>query len=431
MATKKSRLNYNLSSLSLRWHMVWKIMMRDLLSTIRDRRTLNASILMPMLIIPLMTLGLPLMMGQLIGGQQEAKQKVGVVGQIPAGLRSALESEEKLANGTVRAGVTLLPVTDPITAVRSGDVEAVIKSASPLPTAAGKMTGTLEVYTKLNNMRSDTGAYSKVQDVVERYNRNLILTRLKSFGLGEQTLAPITLKAVDASPPQEQRSGPLAFLVPFLLLQFIVAGATATAVDATAGEKERGTLESLLVSPVRRSEVVAGKLLATTITALISACFGVVGFLLSGVLGAVLKGKQTGSAAQMTALMGGELSLNPLSLLAMLGIAASAALIISALLIAISIYARSFKEAQTYIAPLNIALIVPLLVLQFSDLLTLNAAIYAIPLMGSMLTLLELVRGNLNGSHILLSIGANLIGAALFSLLALRSFNREEVIFRN
>ena len=416
----------------LRPRMVWHVAARDLLSTLRDRRTLNATVLMPLILIPLLTLGLPLMLGSFIGGQQQERQKIGVAGTLPAPLRAALERDETLPDGTVvRAGVTLVPVTDPTRAVQSGDVDAAIRAATPLPTRAGSGTGTLEVHAKLGSLSAQTGAYGKVRGVVEEYNHTLAVSRLNSLGLNEQTLTPVTLSPVDTSTQQEQRSGQLAFLIPMLMVQFILSGAMATAVDATAGEKERGTLESLIVSPIRRAEVVAGKLLATTVTALTSAAFSVMGFVLSGVALNVWMGGQAPDTAALTREMSGQLTLSVGGTLTLLGVAVSAALLISALLIAIGIYARSFKEAQTYIAPISILIVIPALLLQFADFLTLGTGVYAIPIFGGMVAILDTVQGDINPLNALLAMTVNIAGAALLSALALRSFNREEVIFRN
>lgn len=410
---------------------IWRVASRDLLSTLRDRRTLTSTILIPLLLIPLFTLGLPLLLGSFIGGQAQERQQVGVVGTLPAPLRTALTRDEQAPDGTVlRAGVELVPVEDPRAAVQSGEVDAALRAPEPLPTRAGDGAGRLEIYAKLGNLRAQTGAYAKVQATVEAYNRELAVQRLGGLGLGPQTLTPVTLSPIDASPEQERRSGQLAFLIPLLMLNFILTGAMATALDATAGEKERGTLESLLVSPVRRSEVVAGKLLATTITALTTALFSVAGFLLTGMLSrALLDGN--GANAELTQAFGGQLTLTAGGALALLGTVVSAALLISAVLIALSIYARSYKEAQTYVTPLSLAIVFPAVLLQFSDFLTLGGGIYAIPLFGSMVAILDVVRGNLTAGHALTAIGANLLGTLLLGLLALRSFHREEVIFRN
>jgi len=411
---------------------LWQIATRDLLTTLRDRRTLTATILMPLILIPLLSLGLPLLMGNLIGGQQQARQQLGVAGTLPESLRRALSSDETLPDGTVtRAGVDLVPVSDPLTAVRSGAVDAALQAAGPLPRQAGDGTGTLKLYAKLGNLRAQTGAYSKVQNVVQGYNRQLTTARLETLGLSADTLEPVRLQPVDASSAQEQRSGQLAFLIPLLMMQFILSGAMANALDGTAGEKERGTLESLLVAPVRRVEVVAGKLLATTITALTSATFSVGGFLLSGLVMRAYLARQPEATGALTQGLGGQLSLTPAALLTLLAVAATTALLVSAALIALGIYARSFKEAQTYVAPLSLLIVIPAVMLQFADFLTLGGAVYAAPLIGGMVTILDTVRGSVDAGHAALSIAGNLLGALLLGALALRSFGREEVIFRN
>lgn len=415
----------------LRWAFVRQVAARDLLSTLRDRRTLTSTILIPLLLIPLFTLGLPLLLGRFIGGQAQARQKVGVVGTLPGPLRAALTRDERAPDGSVaRVGVQLVPVSDPRAAVQAGEVDAALRAPAPLPQRAGDGSGTLEVYAKLGNLRAQTGAYAKVQATVEAYNRALAVQRLDSVGLGAQTLTPVTLSPIDASPEQERRSGQLAFLIPLLMLNFILTGAMATALDATAGEKERGTLESLLVSPVRRGEVVAGKLLATTLTALTTACFSVLGFVVSGVLARAALGSG-GTPDELAQAFGGQLTLTLISGLTLLATVISAALLISAVLIALSIYARSYKEAQTYVTPLSLLIVFPAVLLQFSDFLTLGTGIYAIPLFGSMVSILDTVRGNLTPGHALTAIASNLLGAGLASLLARRSFGREEVIFRN
>lgn len=410
---------------ALRPRMVWNIAWRDLLSTLRDRRTLTSTILLPLLVLPLLTLGMPLLMGSLMGGQAKATQKVGVIGTLPPELRRTLTR-----NGGGGSGVELVAVSDPIQAVRGGEVEAVIRVPRPLPTQAGNAQGTLELYAKLGNLKSQTGAYAKVRSAVESYNRSLTGKRLTALGLSESVLTPVQVKSVDASPPQEKSAGVLAFLVPMLMLNFLLSGAMATALDSTAGEKERGTLESLLVSPVRRGEVVAGKLLATTLTALVTGVFSLLGFLGTGLFAAALS-KRTVMDAQAMQMIGGQLTLTLGSLAAMAVIVLSVALLISAVLIALSIYARSYKEAQTYVSPLSLLIVIPAVMLQFSDFLKAGDWLYATPLFGSMVAILDVVKGQITLQHTLAAVLANLVGTAVLGWLAWKSFGREEVIFRN
>ncbi|WP_261663605.1 ABC transporter permease [Deinococcus sp. Marseille-Q6407] len=417
---------------------VWRVAARDLLSTLRDTRTLLGTVLIPLVLIPVLMLGTPLLLGQFIGGQAQKRQQVGVMGTLPAELRERLgqdgQPEQTGAGaGAEHTGVELVPLNGNSPevarqAVQSEQVDAVIRVTAPLPEREGDAPAQVQVFAKLNSLAAQTGALGKVEAAVTSYNHALAARRLAAAGLSEDDLSPVRLDRQDASTVQEASSGQLAFLIPLLMMNFILSGAMATALDSTAGEKERGTLESLLVSPVRRSEVVAGKLLATTLSALVAALFSVLGFLGTGLIAGLLL-QRGGMQADLSQAFGGQLALGAGGFASLLLSAVGAALLLSALLIALSIYARSYKEAQTYVTPLSLVIVLPALFLQFSD--GFSTAFYAIPLFGSMLSVMDSVTGTLKWPQLWLSLGANLLTTLLLAALALRSFQREEVIFRN
>ncbi|WP_161883424.1 ABC transporter permease [Deinococcus alpinitundrae] len=404
---------------------VWTVAKQELLTTLRDRRTLTSTILVPLIMIPLFTVGLPLLFGTLFGGQAQTRQTVGVVGTLPPALRSQLthDSEEE-------KGVRLIAVTDPTAAVRNEAVDAALKVQSALPSQAGT-SGELQLFYKVGNLKAESGAASKVRSAVAAYNKALVGKKLAELNLSPALLTPIALSTVDASNAAEASSGQLAFIIPLFLLQFILAGATATATDSTAGERERGTLEALLATPAPRSTLLMGKLLATTLTALIAAGFSVLGLSLSAPIALLITpaGQSTAQSATQQA-FGGSLALGLGGLGAVLITAASAALLISAVLLTLSLFARSVKEAQTYIAPLTLLIILPATLLQFADFLKTTAVLYAAPLIGSMLVILDTVKGALSGPHLLLSLGGNVLLAAVLTLIASRLFGREGVAFK-
>ena len=412
----------------LRWNFVWQVARKELLSTVRDRRALASSILLPLLLIPLFTVGLPLLLTRALSGQGQERQKVGVIGTLPEALRARLNTDS-----ATEVGVLLVPVSDPVKAVQDGTVQAVLKVTEPLPTRAGQRAATVQLYARLGNLKAESGVIGKVRGVLDTYNSALVAEGLKARGVPASFLTPVRVQTIDASRPQEAASGQLAFLVPMFLLQFILAGSMATAIDSTAGEKERGTLEVLLVSPVRRAEVVVGKLLATSAVALTSAGFGLIGLLISGVVSALLlrggAGKLAGGLNSSG--LGGQLSVTPGGLTVLALMALSAALLLSALLIAVSIFARSYKEAQTYVTPITLLILLPAVALQFSDFIGRGPALYAVPVVNAMVVILDIVKGVLNTEMALLAVGVNLLFTGLLVLLAVRSFGREQVIFRN
>ena len=410
-------------SWQLRWLFVWQVARKELLSTLRDRRTLTTTILLPLLLIPLFTVGMPLLLSRAFSGQSQDRQKVGVIGTLPAALRSQLTQDSR---GEV--GVLLLPVSDPVKAVQGGTVEAVLKVAGTLPSQAGGATGTVQLYAKLSNLKAQSGVIGKLRASLDAYNAGLVTAKLKEKGLPASFLTPVKVQTIDASRPQEAASGQLAFIIPMFLLQFILAGGMATAIDSTAGEKERGTLEVLLVSPIRRAEVVVGKLLATTLTALTAAASGLVGLLLSGSVSLLV---MRGQGGRFASALGGRLSITPASVGMLILMALSAALLMSALLIAVSIFARSYKEAQTYITPISLLIVLPAVGLQFADFIGRGAGLYSLPVVNAMVVILDIVKGALNTPMALLAVLVNLLVTGVLVLLAVRSFGREQVIFRN
>lgn len=402
--------------------LLFTVTAQELRATWRDKRTLSSSILVPLLVIPLITVGLPLLISHFLAGERQQRQVVGVVGALPPELRTLLTGGQ-----AGESGVTLINVTDPRAAVQSGQVDAVI-AAQHVPSSA-QQRGAAQLYYKLGNLKAESGAAAKVTAAVSAYNRQLAARELQRFGLPESTLEPLSLRRVDASRPAESRSGALAFLIPLFLLQFILAGATAAATDSTAGERERGTLEALLSTPAPRPVLLAGKLLATTVTALSAAACSLLGLTLSAPLAALLSGGAASRQAAQAA-FGGSLQLGAGSLAGLFALVSSAALLLSALLLLLSLFARSVREAQTLSAPLSLLIVLPAALLQFADFWHASPLLYALPLIGSMLSILEMVKGSLSSSHALLSLAGNLLTAALLALLALRFFGREGVVFR-
>ncbi|WP_424951688.1 ABC transporter permease subunit [Deinococcus sp.] len=412
---------------ALRWRFVWQVARKELLSTVRDRRALLSGILLPLLLIPVFTVGFPALLGRAFSGQGQERQRVGVLGAFPESLRERLTAGRTDSAGRHEQGVVLVPVTDPQAAVRNGTADAVLVFPPNLPARAGEPNATVKLYAKVGNLKAESGVISKLNAALDDYNTRLVSEGLSERGIPVSFLTPLRVQTLDASRPQEAASGQLAFLVPMFLLQFILAGGMATAIDSTAGEKERGTLEVLLVSPIRRPEVVVGKLLATCSTALLSAACGLLGLLLSGPVSRLLVQDSGGVASGL----GGRLSVTPASVLVLIVMALSAALLLSALLIAVSIFARSYKEAQTYVTPISLLIVFPAIGLQFADFIGHGAGLYTLPVVNAMVVILDVVKGKLTLPFAALAVAVNLLVTALLLLLAIRSFGREGVIFRN
>ncbi|MEX2501593.1 MAG: ABC transporter permease [Trueperaceae bacterium] len=402
---------------------VWTVARKEILSTVRDRRALISNLLIPLLVLPVVMLGLPLLMGGLFEREQASITAVALEAReaLPEPLREAIQTQ----NAELEA------VDDALLAVRDdrAPVGLIVPDGYAEDLAAGA-TPTLRILTKAGNLQSEL-ATGKVRSAIEAYRQGLVAERLADAGLEPAVLTPVVTEMRDASRPEEQSSGQLAWIIPFFVAIWALAGGQMTAIDATAGEKERGTLEALLVAPVRRAEVVAGKFLATLATAVSASTMAIFGIVLGGVLmQSIFLPRLDESASEMVNVMGGtpNLSFGGFWLLLISAVLLAAA--ISALLIAIATFARSFKEAQSYIAPLSFVLIVPAIGLQFADLLDFGSGIYLVPVVNVMLLIDDVLGGSVAFGDVLATWGSMALLVVALLAFALQSFKRESVIFR-
>jgi sodium transport system permease protein len=387
---------------------------KELLSVVRDRGAFLAALLVPLLVMPLAMFGPLLLLGRVAQSTQQGVQKVGVVG-VPEPVLLELK----------KARLEPVPVSDQLLAVRDNQVQAALVFQD----------GTFTLYGRLSRGNASQGALvvDKVEKALGVYKDQLVEQRLAARGIGTEVLEPFRVEIVDASNPQEQAAGILAFLIPYLLVVFILSGGMSVAVDATAGEKEKGTLEALLAAPVPLLPVLLGKGLAVLVMALLTGLSAFMGLLLSGTVvrsyfASQIESLQRGGTQFQ---LGGTLLLQPLDYLAVALTVLVFAFFIIALMISLGIYARTYKEAQNYMSPLTLIMLVPLLLLQFTEFLKLQPWHFALPLINCPLALNEIIKGAATATQVGITLASTLLYAGLALYLAYRNFQREDVVFRN
>ena len=317
--------------------MIIHVTRKEILSTLRDRRAIVSNLLIPLVLLPVIMLGLPLVVGGLFEREQETVTEVGIQGaaNLPAEMQAVLVSQN----------VSLIEADDPEAAVRDGRLQVAIAVPSDFQAAIERGERTeITLYNKLGNLRSEVNA-NKIEAAVRAYRQQLVANRLAEVGLAPEVLEPIVLATVDASSEAERSSGQLAWLIPFFIAIWTLIGGQMTAIDATAGEKERGTLEALLVAPIRRVEVVVGKFLATLAFGLTAAVMAIVGYVLGGVaMRGIFLPRLGSDANEFVSVLGGALDVNLVTVLMLFLSALLLASLIAALLLSITMFARSLRR---------------------------------------------------------------------------------------
>ena len=228
------------------------VYMKEMLEALRDRRTLLVMILLPALVMPLATLGIPYLEQRQQRQLKTTIPTVAIVGQAEGLIHLAHTSN---LIRPVRAG-------DPVQALRDRQVLAVVRIPPRMEQIIAR-DGQVHVGILYDASDSEsTAARDKVVDLISRYSQQVVARRLVARHLNPTDLLPVVLDERNMA-TQRQLSGMLlAGLLPFFIAMWAVVGGMSVAVDLAAGEKERGTLESLLVAPPSREAIVLGKFLA-------------------------------------------------------------------------------------------------------------------------------------------------------------------------
>ena len=255
----------------------------------------------------------------------------------------------------------------------------------------------------------------RVRRLIERYSREIAVLRLIVRGVSPAIATPIRVEDIEVSSSQ-QRAARLLNFIPLFVVLAAFAGGMQIATDTTAGERERGSLESLLINPVPRESIVIGKWMAAVV---FSACsVALTFFLCLGVLQRIPLNE-----------FGIRFAIGPLEILGVLGATLPLALLATGLQIFIATFARSFKEAQSY---LGMLIVLPMLPGMLSMLYPLGNQpwMIPIPILGQHVLLADVLGGKTPELVWFGLAGLSALVAGLVCVyLTTRLFHKEKIIF--
>lgn len=272
-------------------------------------------------------------------------------------------------------------------------------------------------------------AYTRVSDALRSWEKRVLRSELKAGGLPENLPSPVDADVLDLADQVQLSANVWSKLFPALLVIMALTGAFYPAIDVVAGEKERGTMETLLISPASRTEIVLGKFLTVLLFSISTAVLNLLSLGGTGKYMVSLAGTGRGVASRL-----GDLSLPPVSSIAwVLVMLLPLAALFSALCLALATFARSNKEGQYYLTPV-LMVTMGLTVFCLSPGVELEPFYSVMPVMGPSLLLKELLRSSGNIGELSLFAIPVLISSVGYAALALwwaiDQFGREDVLFR-
>ena len=387
---------------------------KEILESIRDKRVLLGVIVSPLLVTPLLILTILFFAGKKEIEKRQAVIDIGIVekqhfpelsdwldnkGTIKTSdFASREEASQAIQDRTIRAAVV----------ISKGAQDQYFDNGS----------AELEILFSASNENS-LNALSRTRDLLRQFDRYALKERIQAVSLPESFASPTKVESTNLATSKSTGSLVLGMILPYLIVISAAFGGIQTAFDLCAGEKERGTMETLLVSPASREEIVRGKLLTILLISLIASFCAITGILAPLAFGLEL----------FKDLVGDQISFDLLSVFWMLLLVIPLALFTSSLLLVISSFARNQKEAQTYILPFISVVILPAIL---SSVIGAESSLFTafIPVLNISLTMKQIFGDLFEPLFFTIALSSSLLYAVIAMRIATALFQREQILFR-
>jgi len=305
------------------------------------------------------------------------------------------------------------PVADPIAAVKNHEAAAVLRIPQGFSDSWGKGDpAQVEVYYD-SSQRDAQQPVARLRDMLQRYSRLTGGQRLVARGFSPAVASPVVVDERDQSTPAS-RAGNLFSFLPYFFVISIFMGGMPLAIDLTAGERERQSLEPLLINPVASWRILLGKIGAICAFSVASLLICVTAFTAVGHLVPIEK-------------LGMDLSLGPAFAVSVLGLMLPLVLLVAALQTLVAAFSKTYREAQTYIGLLMFVPILPSILLSVMPVKT-ATWMYTVPLLGQQVGITQmLLGGSITASQIGLCLLCGFAVAALVVAITARVYSSERL----
>jgi sodium transport system permease protein len=385
---------------------LWVVLRKELLDAFRDRRMMLVAFLAMPLAVPLVLAGTTA-----LGARKQAEQWQGTLALPVIGAQHA----PNMLAWLEQHGVEVLPPPDqPDEAVRSQQHAVVLRIDERFGEdwRAGRPARVEMIFDSSRPLASGS-TIARVRGLLDGYSDTVGTLRLVARGIHPAVARPLQVGTRDVATP-EARFDLSQQLLPYLLLLLAFVGGMQLAIDATAGERERQSLEPLLATPASRESIISAKILATAVFTLISITITLLAYRVSFDL-------------MPGGLVDTSFALGPGALAQLFVVILPVVLLGATVLTALAAFARSYREAQGYLPLLIFLPMVPTLVLMVAPVRT-ESWMLAVPFLGQNQLILEILRGErIAPLDWAVNLGSGLAAVALAWFVAARLYHREHL----
>lgn len=399
----------------MRTKMVKAIFKKEMIDILRDKRTLFMGIILPLILYPVIMLIMTQIMTMSMNSIESEDMNIAFEKNPNKELVSIIENYTDGSTGHIN----ILRTNDYKEDLEEGNIDAYIdvKGENKIENYEIYINSSKENASSVNN---------KLESIFSSYKDSKVKNKLEESKLNvEETLDPVVYETVDVAKNEEVAGLVLGQILPFILIMGVLLGAIYPAIDSMAGEKERGTLETLFTLPITNLELVMGKYLAVSICAIVTAILNVVSILLT-LIYILATGELTGQ------LFSDSLKISNLAgpLLIAIICVCLFAMVVSAVSMCVCSLAKSFKDAQNYITPVMFLVLIPSYASMIPN-MNLTRTTAVIPVVNISLLIKSVLRFQSNLGLIALVFISNFAFVILSVILLSKMFNSEEILFGN
>ena len=388
---------------------IFTVLKKELTDTLRDKRTLISAIVLPAVIIPLLMFGVFKLQNRLVDKEGSRQLRIALLG-IPETLKHQFQDDnfDLFYNYHLESGKE---------AILNDSLDAIIAFNSDFLDNVNQMkSGTVNLYYKSTNLL----LYHRISEKIELLKTRLLKERTKQLSISTEAFTPIVVSKVDIASPKEQIGKMVGGFLPYIFIIFCFLGCMYPALDLITGEKEKGTLETLLTVPASRLKILIGKITAISLVGLSAAFMTII-----GMIGALnfLPDIPQDFLNSITDIISIKFIIMLFAMLLPLSV------FFSGLLSALVIRAQSFKEAQSIVTPITFIIMIPPMLALLPG-VDLNWQTVWIPLLNIALATKEITAGTIEAGHYLTIVFSLFLLAFISAYVSYRQFSNESLVVK-
>ncbi|MCK4956767.1 MAG: CPBP family intramembrane metalloprotease [Candidatus Cloacimonetes bacterium] len=385
---------------------------KEMLDILRDKRTVISTIVVPIILYPLLMVGISSIMSR---QEQKLEEQTAII-YLDDQVRDMNSGKIMAYLSNVKNVQIMNEVDDPMNLIHEDIVKAIITITDTVNSSGFQI-----LRAKISYDESDEKAarvFRQLRDEFVKIENDIIGDRLADISVDVEILSAVEVIKDNIAPPEQMLGFFIGQILPYLLIMLTISGGAVVASDLVAGEKERGTLETILVSAAHRNELVFGKYLTIITISFITVFLNLFSMYVSfqHMLG------QTGIDMQNINLPLGNFALVLVAMLPMITLFA-------AILLSISTFSRNIKEAQSYQMPLLMVGMMAAMITIFPA-FELNAGMALIPIVNIALLFKDIMMNNFQLDYFLIVVGSTLILDIAAIYYSIKLFNNESILFR-